>query len=49
MCIKRYEPTEMLPYGSFDRETALRLAAQERFEMMMSRNHRNENGRRSAK
>lgn len=49
MCIKKYTPPEMLPYSSFDRETALRLAAQERFDMMVSERRKNKNERRSAK
>lgn len=36
MCKKDYDPPEMLPYSSFDRESALRLAAQERWDRMVS-------------
>lgn len=52
MCSKKYNPPEMLPYSTFDRENALRLAAQERWDMMLSgRSHINghKKDRRSAK
>lgn len=47
MCIKRFDPPEMLPYVAQDRESALRLIAQERFEMMVR--HRNKSDRRILK
>lgn len=53
MCSKKYNPPEMLPYGNLDRENALRLAAQERWDMMLSGRRSHFNGhkkeRRSAK
>lgn len=49
MCVKRYSPPEMLPYVLHDRENALRLAAQERFEMMLEGRRKNNSQRRSLK
>ena len=49
MCIDKYSPPEMLPYVSHDRENALRLAAQERFEMMTGSQRKNRNQRKTLK
>ncbi|MCI9224596.1 MAG: hypothetical protein HFE91_03915 [Acutalibacter sp.] len=49
MCMNKYIPTEMYPYGSYDRETALRLAAQERFDMMVEKCLKNKTERRALK
>ena len=49
MSKKKYSPPEMLPYASRDRESALRLAAQERFEMMTGGQRRNKTDRRTLK
>lgn len=49
MCIPKYSPPYMLPYVPHDRENALRLAAQERFEIVIRGQHRNKNHRRSLK
>lgn len=47
--MSKYNPPEMLPYVSHDRENALRLAAQERFEMMTGSRRKNRNQRRTLK
>lgn len=47
MCVKKYTPPEMLPYSGFDRESALRLAAQERWDRMVSHARDNNKERRS--
>lgn len=49
MCMKKYSPPEMLRYSSYDRESALRLAAQERFDMMVNGCRKNKHERRSSK
>lgn len=49
MCVKRYSPPEMFPYVPHDLENALRLAAQERFEMMLEGRRKNNSQRRSLK
>lgn len=49
MCKERYRPPEMLRYSSYDRDSALRLAAQERFDMMMNGARKNKHERRSSK
>ena len=49
MCMPKYNPPELLPYLPHDRENALRLAAQERFDMMMAGQRRNKTDRRTLK
>lgn len=49
MCMNKYIPPEMYPYSSYDRETALRLAAQERWDMMVRKCRKNKTERRALK
>jgi len=50
MCRKNYALPDMLPYSTLDRENALRLAAEERWDRMLHSNRKNKkNERRSAK
>ncbi len=49
MCMKKYSPPEMLPYLPHDREAAMRLISQERFDMMISGRNKNKDSRRSEK
>ena len=43
MCMNKYIPPEMYPYGSYDRETALRL------DMMVEKCLKNKTERRALK
>ncbi len=49
MCMTKYNPPEMLPYLPHDRENALRLIAQERFELITNGQRKNKHHRRTLK